>query len=154
MIIVHGCCLHPLFPKHLEDGVTASSCWLYTSVCLGKCVPHMCVCRRLCDSVLMATRGSWDLCLCAFMCMCKWQWLGSALPLFLVELKDVFLKGSKAHPGWCRAGWDFSSSSQTQTLSYTVQRILSLQETLKCVWFLKKRPPKFLLRFNNPLSED
>lgn len=147
MIIVHGYSRHPLFPKHLEVKtgwqVHAGSVYLcvWGSVCLTR------VCRRLHDSVLMAPRGSWGPCLCAFMWMCKWLWLGSTLPPFLVELKDVFLRGSKAHPGWCRARWDFSSSSQTQTLSYTVQRILNLQETLKCIWILKKRPPKFSLRF-------
>lgn len=135
-----------------RQGVTTSSCWLYASVCLGKCVPLI-VCRRLCDSVLMATRGSWDLCLCAFMCMCKWQWLGSALPPFPGGTEDVFLKGSKAHPGWCRAGWDFSSSSQVNTIIYSSENPQFTRNSEMCLISEKKKPPKFLLRFNNPLNE-
>ena len=70
------------FSSH--DWIRTSSCWVCVSGCLGKCVPHVCVCRRRCDSVLMATCGSWYLSvsvclLCVCVCVSN-TGLGSTLP--------------------------------------------------------------------------
>lgn len=116
------------------------------------CTSHVCL-QALCDSVLMATRGSWDLCLCA-LCACVQVTVTRVCfaPFSWWNWKMSFSSSSKAHPGWCRAGWDFSSSSQTQTPSYTVQRTWLTRNSEMCL-ISEEKAPKFLLRFNNPLNE-
>lgn len=130
--------------------------WLSMHLCVwGKCVPHMCLRGTLMrwpnSYSLGFTRESWTY-VCLYIVHVQVTVTWSALPPFPWWNWRMSFSRAVRPTGWCRAGWDFSSSSQKHKPIIQF-RESSVYKKLWNVFDFWKKASKFLLRFNNPLNE-